>query len=244
MTGSPQLATCLIIGATGGIGSELSRRLAVGGWKPALAARSEEKLRSLAAELDAEWINIDATSFEQIDRAFEAFPNITAVVNLVGSIMLKPAHATSEKDLQDTLDLNLKTAFGVVRAAGRSFRQRGGSVVLTSTCAASMGLANHEAIAAAKAGVEGLVRAAAATYAPSRIRVNAVAPGLVRTPLSARITGSEPALKTSLAMHPLGRIGEPADVARAIEFLLDPAANWITGQVIGVDGGLARVRSR
>ena len=244
MNDAPQPSRCLIIGATGGIGTALSHRLAAGGWDLALAARSEEKLRDLAAEVDAEWVTIDATSFAEIDRAFDAFADITAVVNLVGSIILKPAHATSEDDFQKTLDLNLKSAFGVVRAAGRRLRRHGGSVVLSSTCAASVGLANHEAIAAAKAGVEGLMRAAAATYASARIRINAVAPGLVRTPLSAHITGNEPALKASLAMHPLGRIGEPDDIARAIEFLLDPASDWITGQTIGIDGGLARVRPR
>jgi NAD(P)-dependent dehydrogenase (short-subunit alcohol dehydrogenase family) len=120
----------------------------------------------------------------------------------------------------------------------------GGAIVLVSTAAAAIGLANHEAIAAAKAGVEGLARSAAATYAARRIRVNCVAPGLVRSALTARITGNESALKASLAMHPLGRVGEPADVARALEFLLDPANDWITGQVLGVDGGLGMLKTR
>lgn len=74
--------------------------------------------------------------------------------------------------------------------------------------------------------------------------MNCVAPGLVRSALTARITGSESALKASLAMHPLGRVGEPADVARALEFLLDPANDWITGQVLGVDGGLGMLKTR
>ena len=107
-----------------------------------------------------------------------------------------------------------------------------------------MGLANHEAIAAAKAGVIGLMLSAAATYARQRIRFNAVAPGLVRTPLTKGLVSSELAEKASVAMHPLGRLGEPEDVARAIAWLLDPAQGWITAQVIGVDGGLADVRGR
>ncbi len=98
------------------------------------------------------------------------------------------------------------------------------------------GLPNHEAIAAAKAGIEGLNNSAAATYASRGIRINCVAPGLVRSGLTARICGNAAALKVSLAMHPLGRIGEPDDVARVIEFLLDPANSWMTAQVIGVDG--------
>jgi NAD(P)-dependent dehydrogenase (short-subunit alcohol dehydrogenase family) len=117
-------------------------------------------------------------------------------------------------------------------------------VVLFSTAAAAVGLPNHEAIAAAKAGVEGLVRSAAATYASQGLRFNAIAPGLVRTPLSARITSSETALKASVAMHPLGRIGEPDEVASLAAWLLGPDATWATGQVYTLDGGLAALRAR
>jgi NAD(P)-dependent dehydrogenase (short-subunit alcohol dehydrogenase family) len=99
-------------------------------------------------------------------------------------------------------------------------------------------------VAAAKAGVEGLTRAAAASYARRGIRVNCVAPGLVETPLSRRLT-SDPALRrASEAMHPLGRIGTPQQVASAIDWLLQPEQCWVTGQVIGIDGGLGPLRVR
>jgi len=117
-------------------------------------------------------------------------------------------------------------------------------VVLVSSAAARIGLANHEAIAAAKAGVAGLVLSAAATYARARIRVNAVAPGLVDTPLARGITSNDLATKASIAMHPLGRLGRPEDVARGILFLLDPVNDWVTGQMLGVDGGLADLKTR
>ena len=120
----------------------------------------------------------------------------------------------------------------------------GGSIVLVSSAAARTGLANHEAIAAAKAGVMGLTLSAAASYAARGIRVNCVAPGLVETPLAARITGNEGSLQASKAMHALGRIGQPGDVASAMAWLLDPANSWVTGQVIGVDGGLGTIRPR
>ena len=123
-------------------------------------------------------------------------------------------------------------------------RAEGGAVVLVSSAAARVGLANHEAIAAAKAGIVGLVLSAAATYAKQRIRFNAVAPGLTRTPLTKGLVASELAEKASVGMHPLGRLGEPEDVARAIQWLLDPLQGFVTAQVIGVDGGLADVRCR
>jgi NAD(P)-dependent dehydrogenase (short-subunit alcohol dehydrogenase family) len=178
------------------------------------------------------------------DAAAEALGGLDGIVCCAGSILLKPAHLTSTAEWNATLAVNLSSGFGCVRAAGRLMKAEGGSVVLVSSAAARIGLANHEAIAAAKAGIIGLVKSAAATYARQTIRFNAVAPGLVRTPLAKGLVASELAEKASVAMHPLGRLGEPGDVARAIAFLLDPAQSWITGQVLGVDGGLADLKAR
>lgn len=245
----------VVVGASGGIGSELCRRLvARGPCKLMLAARDTAKLESLADELRA--INaeatvttraLDATDPAAVDAAFaEAtaeFGSISGAANLCGSILLKPAHLTSDAEFGDTLAVNLLTAFYVLRAAVKAM-PNGGSVVLMSTVATKIGLMNHEAIAAAKGAINGLTISAAATYAPRGLRVNAVAPGLVRTPLSARLTSSEATLKASTAMHPLGRIGEPGDVAEVIAWLLDPATVWVTGQIISVDGGLSSVRAK
>jgi len=235
----------LILGAAGGIGSRIAHALAADGATLVLAGRSLERLTPLADALGAEAWTVDAADF----AAVEALTSDTAarhgrvagMVNAVGSILLKPAHLTSEAELAETLRLNLQTAFATVRAAGRVMTQ-GGSVLLFSSAAAEAGLPNHEAIAAAKGAVAGLVRSAAATYAPRRLRVNALAPGLVATPLAARITGNPASLAASVAMHPLGRIGDPADLAAPARWLLDPASDWVTGQVIPVDGGMARLR--
>ncbi len=252
----------VVIGAAGGIGRCAARRLHAYGARLLLAGRTLSNLEALAAELnarsgepnahtrgvDARTSAVDATSFEAVERCLQDAQawagRVDGVVNCVGSILLKPAHLTTAAELQQVLALNLFSAFATVRAAANVMRTSGGSVVLMASAAAEIGLANHEAIAAAKAGVIGLTRAAAATYAAQGIRVNAVAPGLVETPLSARITSNEAARNASLALHPLGRLGRPEDIAEAICWLLSPASSWITGQVIGVDGGLARLKTR
>ncbi len=238
----------VVLGATGGIGSALCRRLATSGARLTVAARDCQRTRALAAELGAQALPIDATCAAHVDRCFaealEHHGRIDGVANCVGSLLLKPAHLTTDDEWAAVLAANLTSAFLTVRAAVRAMTRTGGSVVLLSSAAARLGLPNHDAIAAAKAGVQGLVRSASASYAGRGIRVNAVAPGLVRTPLTARLTADEASLKASTALHALGRIGEPEEVASALAWLLDPAQRWVTGQVLGVDGGLATVRSR
>lgn len=238
----------LLFGANGGIGAALARRLRSAGAALTLAGRNEAELAALGTELDSPCVSCDCARPDEVEaaltKAVETHGRLDGVAHCVGSILLKPAHLTSDDEWEGVLGTNLTSAFHVVRAAARVMSRTGGSVVLVSTVAAQRGLANHEAIAAAKAGVEGLVRSAAATYARQGLRFNAVAPGLTRTKLARAITGNEAALKYSTAIHPLGRIGEPDDVASAIAWLLAPEQAWITGQVIAVDGGLSRVQAR
>ncbi len=238
--------TYVIIGAAGGIGSALAQRLAARGARLACLGRSAAALEALAAGLPGAQVFVaDARDLSQLESAVTeaaaALGPIAGVVNLAGSILLKPAHITSAEDFAEVMAQNLTTAFNAVRAGAKAM-PKGGSIVLMGSAAARTGLPNHEAIAAAKGGVIALARSAAATYAARGLRVNAVAPGLVRTPLAARITGNPASEAASLAMHPLGRLGEPDDVARVIEWLLTDDSGWVTGEVIGVDGGLASVR--
>ena len=238
----------IVFGAYGGIGSALSRRLSSKGAQLLLAGRDESRLASLAAELGAQTFSLDATNTREVEaclkHATESFGQVNGMANCVGSLLLKPAHLISDDEWDATLTTNLKSAFAVVRAAAMTMGRQGGSVVLLSTAAARIGLANHEAISAAKAGIEGLALAAAASYAAKGIRVNCVAPGMTRTPLTAKLVQNEMMAKASAGMHALGRIGEPSEIASAIAWLLDPEQSWVTGQVIGVDGGLSRIRSR
>jgi NAD(P)-dependent dehydrogenase (short-subunit alcohol dehydrogenase family) len=242
-------ALYFIAGGTGGIGSEVARRLRAQGAEVVLAARNQARLEERASELGARAVPMDATRPEAVSRALNAAlgeaGRLLGVVNCIGTILLKPAHLTSDEEWRSTLDTNLTSSFLLLReTARRMMSSGGGSIVFCSTVAAERGLFNHEAIAAAKAGVEGLTRAAAATYARYKIRINCVAPGLVQTPLSQVLTANESVRKASVALHPLGRLGEPGDVASAIGWLLSPEQSWVTGQVLHVDGGMSAVQAR
>ena len=237
--------TFVVLGATGGIGSELCRRLTEAGARPVLAARDEDRLKELAEELEAPYRVVDATDGGAVEDLFAGVEEergaIDGAANCVGAFLLKPADMTSEEEFANQISQNLTTAFNVVKAAARHMPD-GGSVVLLSSVAARVGLANHEAVAAAKAGVSGLALAAAASYVGRGLRFNVVSPGLVQTPMTENVTRSETARQASLDLHPLGRLGEPADIAAAIQYLLSPESGWVTGQTLGADGGLSTLR--
>jgi 3-oxoacyl-[acyl-carrier protein] reductase len=240
----------LVTGAAGGIGSELCRKLHRNGWRLALAGRSAASLEALSLELPgARSFVCDVTDSAQVkamvSRVIEEMGPPTAAAHCVGSILLKAAHQLRDDEWRETFKINVDSAFYLMRSLTQAWLAQGviGNLVFCSSAAAKIGLANHEAISAAKAALEGLVRASAATYAARGIRVNAVAPGLVGTHLSSRITTSEAALKASLTLHPMRKIGQPSQIASAIAWLMDPEQAWVTGQIIGVDGGLAALKT-
>jgi 3-oxoacyl-[acyl-carrier protein] reductase len=237
----------LVIAGSSDIGFETANKLISKGHQVHITGR-EETVTELASQLKATSSILNASDFDAMLNTFntveEKFGALDGVVNCAGSIKLKPAHLTSQADYEDIIRANLTTAFSVVHAAGKCMTLRGGSVVLVSSAAALVGLANHEAIAAAKAGIIGLALSAAASYATSNLRFNVVAPGLVETKLTAAITQNPAARKISENMHPLARLGQPTDIASAIYFFLDPENSWITGQVLAVDGGLSCIRPK
>jgi NAD(P)-dependent dehydrogenase (short-subunit alcohol dehydrogenase family) len=240
----------VIGGVTGGIGSDVARRLAAAGWQVAGFARDAGKMDTLAAELPGIFTQTaEATDAAAVETAVKAvverFGRIDAYVHAIGSILIKPAHLTRLEEWQRVIELNLGSAFYALKAVvGPMQAQGSGSIVFVSSVAAQAGVPGHEAIAAAKGGINGLVLAAAASYAPKSIRVNAVAPGLVDTPLAAGLLGSEQARQFSEKMHPLGKIGRAANVGSLIAWLVSPEADWVTGQIWSVDGGMAHVRPK
>ena len=236
-----------IIGGSGGIGSNLARRMSDNGWKVIISARNIENLNLVSDGKPIDSLIVDATNADDVQEKAkqinETYGSLDAVVNSVGSIFLRPLHATSSEQFMETINQNLVTSFNVIRATAKiMMRGNGGRIVLFSSAAASLGMPNHAAISAAKAGVEGLARAAASDYAKRGISVNVVSPGLVETPLSSHLLASEQSRKISEEMHPVGKVGSPDDIASVAEWLVTSAPEWMTGDIISVDGGLTNLK--
>ena len=240
--------TYVILGATGAVGRALSRRLLDSGAAVVAAARDTAKAAALPELNGAQLRLVDASEWESVERLFQDIlaegEGIAGIAVCVGSILLKPAHLTSPREFEQVISQNLTPCLATIRACAKGMMKQGGSVVFVSSAAARHGFPNHEAIAAAKAGVIGLTLSSAATYASYGIRVNCVAPGLVKSEMAAPIVNNEMSLKASQNMHALGRIGQAHEVASAIAWLLDPEQSWVTGQTIGVDGGLGTLFSK
>jgi NAD(P)-dependent dehydrogenase (short-subunit alcohol dehydrogenase family) len=234
-----------LTGAGGGIGSEVARFWLEHGGTVTLFGRTEAKLQNVAQYAPDRCLVCvgDARDPESLQTAVNAtistFHRIDALAHCVGSIKLKPLHAATLDDFNDVIDTNLRSAFLAIKSVLPQMRsQQSGSIVLVSTVAASQGLNNHELISAAKAGLEGIVRSGAISYARMGIRFNAVAPALTDTPLAAPLLSNEASRNISEQIHPLGRVAKPEEVARLICLLAGPESAFVTGQIWGIDGGL------
>lgn len=223
----------LIIGATRGIGEALADKLG-----------SEHDLwtasRTTAGDGGSRHRVWDAT---QDTLPQEWLPDhLDGLVYCPGSIRLQPFERLAEQTFRDDYELNLIGAVRALKAALPALKAApAASVVLFSTVAVTTGMPMHASIAAAKGAVEGLTRSLAAELAP-RIRVNAIAPSLTDTPLAARLLRNDQQRTAAAERHPLGRIGEPDDMAEAARFLLSNESSWMTGQVLHVDGGMGDIR--
>ena len=235
----------VIYGGSGGIGAATARALAARGHALHLVGRDGDRLAALATELGAGTTRVDVTDPDSFARvAADAGGPLAGLVYAVGSINLKPLPRLTPADFKADFRLNAEGAALAVQAALPGLKAaETASVVLFSTVAVAQGFASHASVAMAKGAVEGLTRALAAELAP-KIRVNAVAPSLTRTPLAAALTRTETAATAIAQMHALPRLGEPEDAGALAAFLISAEASWITGQVIGVDGGRSTLRTR
>lgn len=238
----------LIIGGSSDIAMILAKQLDESGHKVTLLARDISRITKLQ-EAGIDVVQGDALDSEALQLAIEQAKingdgKISGAAHLVGSILLKPPHALKVEDFEEVITTNLTSAFLALSLTCKAMlRTGGGRMIFTSSVAGSLGLVNHEAIAAAKGGIESMVRSAAATYAQRKIRINAVAPGLTETRLTESILRSEAMKESAISMIPMKRINQPEEIATTIHWLLTKAPDNLTGQVINLDGGMANVRN-
>ncbi len=235
----------IIIGATGSIGGALARKTAARGEALHLIGRDPAKLESLAAELGATHAQADVLDPAALTEAVQAAGSpIGGLAYCVGSIRIVHVKQAKPEHFVDDFRLNAVGAAIAIAAAADALRAAPGSgVVLFSTVAVRAGFPGHCVIAAAKGAVEGIAISLAAELAPN-VRVNCIAPSLTRSAIAAPLLRN-PAMEKALAQaHAIPRLGEGEDAAAMADFLLSPAAGWITGQVIGVDGGRGALHTK
>lgn len=231
----------LIVGGTSGIGFNVAERLYEEDANVIIAARNQtEEIESYGFQ----FIQVDLLN-DDVKEAFKALPEtLHGLVYTPGSITLKPFQALKEDQIQSDLNINVMGAIKAAQGALKSLKKGGdASIVLYSTVATQVGMPYHVSVATAKAALEGLGKSLAAELVKSNIRVNVVAPSLTDSPLASNLLSTEEKQQSSNQRHPIGRYGEIKDIAGITQFLLSDDASWITGQVIGVDGGLSGIRS-
>lgn len=241
-------ALTLITGASGGMATALGLLLHQQGHALVLVSRHPENIH-LDLQANHTVIQTDVSRPGAADELLVQCADKLGRVpdnlaHLAGSILLTPIHRTRDADYQMALNANLHSTFYTVRAfisALLAYKQPG-NIALVSSVAAQIGIANHEVIAMAKGAVEGLVRSVAATYSAKGIRINAIAPGLMRSPANEGLFVNASAEKNITSQYPLGRYGQSEDGAQALAWLLSTQAGWITGQILSVDGGFTAVR--
>ncbi len=238
--------TAVIFGSTGGVGAATAHGLKAKGYRLHLAGRDPERLAALATELGAGFTAGDAREpghFTELAAALGESP-VDALVYAVGSINLKPVNRLTDADFLADFTLNSLGAVRAVQALLPALkRSEQASVVFFSTVAVAQGFAAHASVSMAKGAIEGLTRALGAELAP-RIRVNCIAPSLTRTRIAAALTSNEAMAKAIADLHALPRLGQPEDVANLATFLASDESSWISGQVMAVDGGRSRLRTK
>ena len=237
----------LITGAAGGLGQSLANILVNDGYELILTSRDPDRLSAVYGNKHLK-IAADCSTVAGVKHIFAEMNahNLapTALAHCVGNIRLGALHRMAETDFSDCMQANLFSAFHTLAAFIGQLKtaKLTGSAVLVSSAAAQIGTPNHEAISAAKSGLEGLVRGAAATYASNHIRINAVAPGLLDTPAAVNLISSEASREMAARQYPIAGIGNAQEVAHLMAWLLSEQAARVTGQVWSIDGGFSSIR--
>jgi len=247
----------IVTGGGSGIGEEVTRRLVAAGAKVVIGGRNEQKLQEAALRIDASGQQVrilagdiadPATAEALVAVAQNAFGGVDILVNNAGVFNPKPFLEVTPTEYDGFLDIILKGKFFMAQAAAKAMLQRGGGVIVQTGslwATQAIGATPSAAYSAANAGVHALTRNLAIELAASNIRINTVAPAVVETPVYGTFMSAEQVkevLPTFNAFHPLGRNGQPADVAQAILFLASEQAAWITGALLPVDGGVSAGR--
>ena len=232
----------LIFGATGSIGSSLASQLYEEKKDCHLIGRNKEEVEKLANKLNYSFSISDVLKIDFAKKLSDELVDveILGIAYCVGSIDIKPFKLTKASDFVSSYVLNLVSVTDIIRSFQDNLKRNNASIVLFSTVAAKKGFVNHSIISSAKSGVEGLTVALAAELAPN-IRVNCIAPSLSKSKMAKNVIKNSKMEESIAKMHPLKRIGEGSDAASLSKFLLSNDSSWITGQIIGVDGGRSTI---
>ncbi|MEM9896022.1 MAG: SDR family oxidoreductase [Bacteroidota bacterium] len=226
----------IVVGGSTGIGLALTKKLSFEGHHVTVLSRSNDHLAGLS--------NVEHHTY---DVTAEASPNIQldhidGIAYCPGTINLKPFHGLKLEDFQNDFEVNVKGAVKVIQSVVKQLKKQDhSSIVFFSTVAVQQGMPFHSSVAASKGALEGMTRALAAELAP-KVRVNCIAPSVTDTPLAGRLLASEDKKEASGKRHALGRVGTAEEVAKLAAYLLSEDAGWMTGQIIGLDGGMSSIR--
>jgi len=234
----------IITGGGSGIGKAIAMAFVREGAKVAITGRDSKKLDRAAAEIgpDCLAVSADVSNAASVQKLVSAtldrFKRINVLVNNAAVLLPGTAESLSEEDFDQTFDINVKGLWLMSRAVLPHMRVAGGgSIVNIGSVLSMVGARNRVAYSASKGAVMAMTKAMALDHAAENIRVNCIAPGIVETEMVARFSTDENARRQRVALHPMGRFGQPAEVASAVVFLASDESGWTTGSVVTIDGG-------